>query len=142
VSSEEAQAAINRAESKVILAYKSALEAEKDGVDISSLLVKLNDSSLLLSEAQMQYRLGNFSEATYFANQCYDSLYGIETEAEGLRDYAAVARKQGMLISVIGSSLGICAIYFGSLIGWRFFNTRYHKRVLEMKPEVQANDSK
>jgi uncharacterized membrane protein len=141
VSSDDAQAAINSAESKVISVYKSVLEAEKAGANVSSLLVKLNNGSALLSKAQMQYRIGNFSEAVNFANQCYDSLSGIETEADDLRDSAVMLRKQGMLISAVGSTLAISAVLYVSIFGWRFFKEKYSKRVLGMKPEVQANDS-
>ena len=140
-SSSEAQDAISRAESKVISAYKSVLEAENVGANVSSLLFRLNNSSMLLSKAQMQYRIGNFSEAVGFADQCYDSLNGIETEVNGLRDNAIMDRKQRMLISAVGSTLAISAVIFASVFGWRFFKDKFHKRVLEMKPEVQANDS-
>jgi hypothetical protein len=140
-SSSEAQDAINRAESKIGLAYKSVLEAEGAGANVSSLLVNLNNSSTLLSKAQMQNRIGNFSEAVSFANQCYDSLNGIETEADDLRDSAVMLRKQRMLISAVGSISAIGAVLFGSIFGWRFFKSKYCKQVLEMKPEVQANDS-
>lgn len=141
VSSDDAQVAISRAESKMSLVYKSVLETENAGANVSSLLVKLNNGSALLSKAQVQYRIGNFSEAISFANQCYDSLNGIETEANDLRDTAAVLRKQGMLISAVGSVFAISAVLYGSIFGWRFFKKKYSKRVLEMKPEVQTDDS-
>ena len=140
-SSSEAQDAINRAESKIGLAYKSILEAERAGANVSSLLFRLNNSSMLLSMAQMQNRTGNFGEALKFANQCYDSLNGIETEADDLRDSAVMLRKQRMLISAVGSVFAIGAVLYVSIFGWRFFKSKYCKRVLEMKPEVQANDS-
>ena len=140
-SSSEAQDAINRAESKIGLAYKSVLEAEGAGANVSSLLVKLNTGSALLSKAQMQYRVGNFSEAVSFANQCYDSLNGIETEADDLRDSAVMLRKQRMVISAVGSVFAVGAVCYASVFGWRFFKSKYCNRVLEMKPEVQANDS-
>jgi hypothetical protein len=117
------------------------LEAEGAGANVSSLLVELNNGSALLSKAQMQYRIGNFSEAVSFADQCYDSLNGIETEANGLRDNASMDRKQRMLISAVGSTLAISAVIFASVFGWCFFKSKYCKQVLEMKPEVQADDS-
>jgi hypothetical protein len=137
----DAQYAISRAESKMNLAYESVFEAERAGANVSSLLVNLNDGSALLSEAQMQYRIENFSEAVRFANQCYDSLSGIETGAHSLRDSAVTLRKQRMLISAVGSIFGIGAVVFASIFGWHFFKSKYSTRVLEMKPEVQADDS-
>jgi len=141
-SSDEAQAAISRAEPKMSLAYKSVLEAEEAGADVSNLLFKLNNGSTLLSQARMQYRIGNFSEAVNLANQCFDSLNGIEIEAKKLRDSAVTERKRRMLISAVGSAFSIGVIVFASILGWRFFKDKYCQRVLKMKPEVQANDSR
>jgi hypothetical protein len=141
-SSSEAQDAINVAESKMGLAYKSVLEAEGAGADVSSLLFRLNNSSTLLSMAQMQIRTGNFDEAVSFANQCYDSLNGIETEADNLRYSAVVLGKQRMLVSALGSVFAIGAVLYAGIFGWRFFKSKYCKQVLGMKPEVQADDSR
>jgi len=139
-SSEEAQVAIGTAESRMSTAYESVLEAERAGANVSSLLLRLNNGSALLSKAQMQYRIGNFSEAVDFANQCFDSLNGIENEANELRDSAVIERKQRMLISAVGSTFAIGAVFYAGFFGWRFFKDKYCKRVLKMKPEVQADD--
>ena len=136
-----AQAAINSAESRMSSVYKSVLAAEKEGANVSSLLVKLNTSAALLSMAQMQNRTGNFIEAELFADQCYNFLDGIETEAASVRDNAILERNQRMLVSSIGSAVGICAVLIASIVGWHYFKARYSREVLEMKPEVQANDS-
>jgi len=141
VDSDEAQDTVSRAESRMSLAYKHVLEAEKTGADVLSLLSRLNDGSALLSEARMQYRIGNFSGAVYLANQCFDSLTGIETEANDLRDGAVMARKQRLLISALGSSFAIGAVFYAGIFGWRFFKNWYYKRALKMWPEVQAIDS-
>lgn len=136
-----AQVAINSAESRMSSVYKSVLVAENEGSNVSSLLVKLNTSASLLSMAQMQNRTGNFIEAASLANQCYDSLNEVEIEANNLRDIAVTERNQKVLISVVGSSIVIGAILFAGVFGWRFFKEKYSKRVLGMKPEVQANDT-
>jgi hypothetical protein len=142
VSNGEAQDAINRAESAMNSAYKSVLEAEQAGADVSSLLSELNSSSALLSEAYMWYRVGNFSEAKDFANRCYDSLNGVAFEANESREFAVVTRKQNMLISATLSMSAICAIWFISFYGWRLFKRRYYEQVLQQKPEVQTDDIK
>jgi len=141
VSNDEAQATISRVESRIDLAYVSVLEAEGAGANVSSLLFRLNNASILLSNARMQYRRGNFSEAVKFANQCFSSLDGIENEANELRDSAVIERKQRMLISFVGSAFAIGAVFYAGFFGWRFFKEKYYRRVLEMKPEVQVNDS-
>jgi len=142
VNSDEAQAAISRAESKMGLAHKSVLEAEKAGANVSSLLFKLNNGLMLLSRAHMQNRTGNFSEAVNFANQCFESLNGVEIEANKSRDSAVIERNQKMLISVVGLGFAVCAVLYVGVFGWRFFKGRYYKRVLKMKLGVQASDSR
>jgi hypothetical protein len=141
VDGDEAQDAINSAESQLNLVYGAVLEAESVGADVSGLLVKLNNSSVLLSEAVNQYRIGNFSEAKVFAVQCFDSLNGVDVEADVLRDGAVFARKQLLFVSAIESAFGIGIVLYVGFFGWRFFRKKYYRRVLEMKPEVQADDS-
>ena len=123
------------------LVYKSVLEAEKTGANVSSLLYKLNNGSTMLSEAYMQYRIGNFSEAVNFANQSFNYLDGIESEANSLRDNTVMERNQRILTSAVVSALAVGAVLFAGIFGWRFFKDKYYKRSLKMKPEVQANDS-
>lgn len=141
VNSDEAQAAISRAESRISVVYESVLEAEGDGADISGLLLKLNNCSALLAKAKMQYRFGNFSEAVSFANQCFDSLSGIEVEADMLKDSVVMEKKQRLLVSAVGSAFAVGAVVYAGIFGWRFFKGKYCKRVLKMKPEVQHDDS-
>lgn len=141
VSSDEAQAAISRAEAKMSTAYASVLEAERAGANVSSLLPRLNDGAALLARAQMCYQAGNFSGAVDCANQCSDSLNGTGVEATGLGDYATVGKRPDMLISALASAFAITGIAYAGIYGWRFFKDRYLNQVLEMKPEVLTDDS-
>jgi len=141
VDSEEAQVAINRAESKLNVAYNAVSDAERAGANVTELLSMLNNSSMLLSDAHMQYRIGNFSQTVNLANQCYDSLNAIDTEAHDLREHAAMLRKQSMLFSAVASIYAIGVVLFGSIFSWRFFKSKYYRRVLKMKPEVQVDES-
>ena len=140
-SRDDSQTAIKIAESRLSLVYKTVLEAEKAGANVSSLLYKLNNGSAMLSEAYMQYQIGNFSEAVNFANQSSNYLNGIESEANNLRDNTVMERNQRILTSTVVSALAVGAVLFAGVFGWRFFKDKYYKRSLKMKPEVQANDS-
>jgi exonuclease VII small subunit len=139
-TSNEAQDAINRAESRMNLVHDSVLEAETSGANISGLLQKLNNASMLLSKAKTYYRIKNFSEAMDSANQCFDSLNGVEVEADNLRATAAMAKKNSFFVSSLVSVFAIGAVYYACFFAWRFFKDKYRKRILTMKPEVQVND--
>ena len=138
---EDAASAIESAESAVNLAYEAVLEAEGVGANVSGLLDELNDGVEALSEAYMSNRVGDFDDAIYFADLCCDLVGGIEAEANELRDVAAVDRNQRFLLTSFGSVFAVVGVFCGGFFGWRFFKSRYHRRVLKMKPEVVSNES-
>jgi len=138
---EVALSAIESAELAVDLAYEAVLEAEGVGANVSGLLVELSDGVEALSGAYMSSRVGNFDDAAYFADLCYDLVAGIEAEANELRDVAAVDRNQHLFLTSFGSVFAVGGIFCGGFFGWRFFKRRYHRRVLKMKPEVASNES-
>lgn len=136
-----ALSAIESAELAVDVAYEAVLEAEGVGANVSGLLDELNDGAEALSKAYMSNRVGNFDDAVYFADLCGDLVGGIEAEANELRDVAVAERKQCLLLNTLGSVLAVFCIFYGAFYGWRFFKSRYHRRVLKMKPEVVSNES-
>jgi len=136
-----ALSAIASAESAMGLAYDAVLEAEKAGANVSGLLDALNEGAEALSKAYISNRVGNFDNAIYFADLCGDLIGGVEAEANELRDAAAVDRNQRLLLTSFGSVLAVVCIFCGGFFGWRFFKSRYHRRVLKMKPEVASNES-
>jgi len=138
---EDAASAIESAELAVDVAYEAVLEAEGVGANVSSLLNELNDGAEALSKAYISNRVGNFDDAVYFADLCCDLVGGIEAEANELRDVAAVDRNQRFLLTSFGSVFAVVGVFCGGFFGWRFFKSRYHRRVLKMKPEVVSNES-
>ena len=138
---EVALSAIESAELAVDVAYEAVLEAEGAGANVSGLLVELSDGVEALSKAYISSRIGNFDDAVYFADLCYDLVVGIEAEANELRDVAAVDRNQRFLLTSFGSVLAVVGIFCGGFFGWRFFKSRYHRNALKMKPEVVSNES-
>jgi len=136
-----ALSAIEGAELAVDLAFEAVLEAEGAGANVSGLLDELNDGAEALSKAYISNRVGNFDDAVYFADLCGDLVGSVEAEANELRDVAVVDRNHRLLLSTLGSVLALVCIFYGGFFGWRFFKSRYHRRVLQMKPEVASNES-
>jgi hypothetical protein len=104
-------------------------------------LDELNDGVEALSKAYMSNRVGDFDDTIYFAYLCCNLVGGVEAEANDLRDQAAVDSSQHLLLTSFSSVLALVCISCGGFFGWRLFKSRYHQRVLKMKPEVASNES-
>jgi hypothetical protein len=115
-SEDEAVSAISEAEEAVGLAYEAVLEAENVGAEVSGLLDKLDEAGMLLAEAQVSFRLGDFDEA-----------YG--------------SRVMVSWLTMAGSLVGVAVVAFGSFWGWRVFKRRYIRRLSRLKPEVAKDES-
>jgi len=141
VEGDEALAAIGKADSAVVSAYRAVLEAEEAGANVSGLLEDLNFGGEALAKANTLYRVGDFDGAVYFADLCYDSVVHVEAEADRLRNLAAVEGKKLLYLTVAASTFGVCCVMFGGLFGWRLFKKRYLRRVLKMEPGVVTVES-
>jgi hypothetical protein len=141
-SSEDAAAsAISEAEEAVGLAYETVLEAENAGAEVSGLLDKLDEAGMLLAEAQVSFRLGDFDEAFSLANLCSGIGESVEDEAYELRVEAYGSRVMVSWLTMAGSLVGVVVVAFGSFWGWRVFRRRYVRRALRIKPEVAKDES-
>lgn len=133
--------AVEEAEAAVVSAYEAVLDAEQAGAKVSGLLARLNVAGEYLSDAHIQHRLGDFENATYFANLCDETAEEVRNEANELKNEAHGLRVTDLVVRMTGSIIGVVIIVFLSFLVWRAFRRRYHKRVLEMKPEVISGES-
>jgi len=134
--------ALTGAEETTASAYESVLEAEKEGANVSSLLVQMNVAGQLLAEAQVAYRIGNFGEAVRLAGICLEISERVRNEADDLRIRAYESRVMGFWLTVSGSLVGAFSVGFGGFWGWRVFKRHYYRRVLRMRPEVSSHESR
>ena len=132
--------AISQAEEVLVSAYEAVLEAEQAGTNVSGLLTRLNEAGDLLAQAHVLYRLEDFDGAARFSDPCREIGEEVRDEALGLRDQAVLEADQRFRWTMIGSILGVAIIVGVSFLGWRTFKLRYHRRILEMKPEVVSDD--
>ena len=134
--------AISKAENGLASAYEAVLEAENVEANVSGLLVRLNEAGSFLADAEMCYRIENFSGAVYFAGLASVSLSGLEGEAVELANFAGVDRGQKLSWTVAGSFFGVFLVVFAGFLGWGFVRERYVRKVLKMKPEVSKVDER
>jgi len=137
-----ALSAIDGAEVSVVLAYEAVLEAEEAGVDVSGLLVRLNDCGELLVEARVAYGLGDFDEAVGFAGLCSEVGDGVKGDAVELRLGVQSSRVAELWLMLVGSLVGVVVVLFVGFFGWGVVKRRFVRRVLEMKVEVGEGDER
>jgi len=136
-----AASAIDGAEGVMVSAYEAVLDAEKAGANVSGLLARLNVAGEYLANAHVWYGLGDFDNATRFANLCYDVGEEVKNEAVELKNEAHGLWVTDLVVRMTGSIIGVVIIVFLSFMVWRAFKRRYHKRILGMKPEVVSGES-
>jgi len=133
--------AIDMAEAAVVSAYEAVLDAERAGANISGLLSQLNVAGEYLANAHVWYELGDYDNATLFADHCYGIGREVRNEAVEKKNEAYSLWVNDLVVKMTGSIIGVVIIVFLTFLGWRAFKRRYHKRILGMKPEVVSGES-
>ena len=136
---EDAASSISEAELWMVQAYEAVLDAESADADVSGLLVRLNDAAELLSEARMAFDVGDFEEASGYAESTSAVGYEVLDEAELLEIEAANARVQSSWGFLGISVLGVLVVVVVSVWGYRFFKRHYYSRLSKMRPRVELS---
>jgi hypothetical protein len=136
-----AVSAVDRAEVAAASAYEAVLDAEEAGVDVSGLLAELNVAGRYLAQAHVWLGLGDFDEATRFADLCYDVVVDVRKEAYGLQNEDHGSWVTDSVVRMTGSIVGVVVVVFLGFVVWRVFKRRYRRRVLGLRPEVLKVES-
>ena len=122
-------------------AYEAVLEAEQAGINVSSLLDKLNLGGENLAEAYVWYHLGNSDNANDYASLCFELMENVRSEALELTDEAKILRETDFFVTVVGSGFSMVIVVVFCFFAWRVFRRRYLRRVLRSRPEVVSSES-
>jgi hypothetical protein len=117
-------------------AFAAVLEAEQAGANVAGLLGRLSDGANLLAQAEMAYRVGDFSGAIDKATGVFASASEVETDAINAKN-AALIKSQNDVWSIVAISdvAGFSFILLMFLI-WIWFKKNYIKKLRNSKPEV------
>jgi hypothetical protein len=137
VDASEANASIGQAESDLGSAYVGVAEAESAGADVSVLLSKLSDAGDFLSGAYSAFKVGDYGSASALALQCRSAVEGVAVDAASLKADAERARSDGLVLTVVLSSVGLVLLIGFGFLGWVSLKQRYYKQTLDMKPQVE-----
>jgi hypothetical protein len=136
VSIDEADDAISQAERDLGLAYTNVADAAGSGVNVTLFLDKLSLAGADLSDAHVAYRIGDYVSAFSYAEACSNAVDGVSTEAAKLRWSATIEGNLSVILTEVGSFVGLILLAIFGLLGWRFLSKRLLKRVLDLKPAV------
>jgi len=125
---------VAEAEGKVKEAYAAVLEAESFGANVTNVVSGLNAVAVLLGDANVAFRLGDYGNASLLVDRCIGLADAVVAEAGNLKS-EALARPNALLLAAGLSGAGLAVLFFVGLFGWRFVRSRYVRRVLKMKPE-------
>ena len=134
---QDAESNIVEAQTWLNNAYEAILDAEKAEANVSGLLVQFNDAANLLSLAHMSYDVGDFDEASSYAESTIQSAIKIANEAQLLENDALDLQVQNSWSSIIFSVVAVFAVIVGSFFGYRFFKSYYYGQLSKMKPRVE-----
>jgi len=123
----EAGSAIAVAEERIVVCYEAVADADEAGANATALLAILNEAGLLLSSANLAYKLGDFDSAFNLSLLSEEMLDGFVGEADVLREAAIQQRYSDFMANVVGSAVGTAVIICGGFVVWFFLKRMYEK---------------
>ena len=126
-SVDEAQAAIDGAQARLVTCYEAAVQAENAGGNVTELASVLNGAGALLSQARVASENGEYDLAVNFASNCTDMLEGFAERADTLTVSAAQGGFFDFMVNVVGSTVGAVTVVIAGWILWISLKKRYEK---------------
>lgn len=136
-TSQDAATAISEASNMLQAAFVNVTDAEKAGVNVSSLLSGLDEAGLALTMAEAASNNGNYSEAVSQAAASEALAEEVGNEAVALKSGAASWRSGVLSLLVIGASSAIVFIAVLAL-AWLWFKRYYGRKLSRSRPEVAS----
>jgi hypothetical protein len=133
---DEASFRVGEAEKAVQQAFVAVLDAEGAGANVSGLVIELNEAGTFLTEAEIAYSGGNFSEALRHADRCSVLVDDVMNEALSLKSSALADGQRVFWWTFAFSLMGAFGFFTASCIVWVWFEHVYVRKWLTKKPKV------
>lgn len=130
---------LNDVEKTLAASYNAVYTAEKSGANVSSLIDLLNLGGEYLTEAYVWYSLGDFENASKFADLCEGVAIDVTNDADTLKN-GVPTETSNLLLTQFGSITAVVVIVVLSYVIWRVFKNHYLKQLLGLKPEVMSDE--
>jgi len=135
----EADADINEASLNLNLAFVAVAAAEDAGADVEGFLVQLEVAGDFLSQAHLALRDMNYEDASSLAAECSKEVEGLGSEATQLATKTKREKIDNLILTVVGSGIGLILLFILGSMGWVVVRGRYYRGIFEMKPEVEES---
>ncbi len=121
----DAASTITSSRAQLTNAYRSALEAEQVGANITQLTDTLNKAGLLLSQAEHAYSTGDFEASQNLASQCQNLLSDFSAKVEEVKTAAIHQANEALWITILYPSFGVLAVIVVGLAIWYLLKRKY-----------------
>ncbi len=136
LDSEEASTLIRTGENALISTFENVLRADNLGVNVSNLILKLNEATDLLERAEVSLAKGILNDVLNLTSHSIGLMEEVNKEAVRLRLAKLTQRESEFRFNLILIIVGISSFIFFMLLLWRWFKGYYLHKVLNSKPEV------
>jgi hypothetical protein len=120
----EALFSITSAKNKIIYCYNLALTAEKEGANITSLQVSLNNAGDLISKADYAYSNADYPSTIVYADQSKNLLNNFAVKTTVLIDTGKHGQNYDLIVTTF-SVIWSIVIIIVSLLTWMFIKKKY-----------------
>ena len=138
---DEASRSVESADVAVCQAFNVTLCAERAGVDVSGLILRLNGAGSILEEAENALKVGNSSGAVDKADQCIAIADGVSGDADYLKALALAEAHRVFLATLNYSVVSIATFVAALVLVWGWLKRRYAGKMMGKKPEVVADEA-
>jgi hypothetical protein len=121
----DVEGAIKQAEADVLSAFVSVLDAQEAGANVTRLIIKLNESGTLLSEAEGLFKKSQFNEVIDRCALSMEISEAVQIEAEEVKASASSYRDRFLSTTMMYSLIGSILFLISMFVLWRRFKA-YH----------------
>lgn len=132
---------IDNAANAMNQAFNNVLAAETLGVNVTTLLSRLNTAGQLLSQAQNSYYSGNTADVAINAQNAYSIASQVNSQAVSMQMLAEDQTKSNIINNIAFSLIGAIFFVLSLLLIWRHVKSSNLKRLLDMKVEGVADEN-
>lgn len=118
-------------------AFRSVLEAENAGVNVTYIVNQLNHAAELLAQAENLYSVGDLETAGIHADSVILIAKDVSALAQDAKQSALITTQNNFWFTMVFTIIGICIFLFVLVISWRIFRRHYIKKLYTAKPEVK-----
>lgn len=136
-SAQNASVEITNASHALRAAFIKVSEAERDGVNVSGLINRLNKAGNILTSAQGALEEGNYLGATSQAVSVTGFANDIALDATGLMNQATT-QPPSLLLSLLFTLAGSAALVAVLFLVWHHFKQNYTRRLLKTNPRLSG----